>query len=118
LLHKDSKVSASVPRDGTFGQLSWDFTDYREGVMVDLPTHSKITIGDTLKTSGLGDAFPANIPVGVVQSFEKKPGDKTYTVRVQFTTDFRKLRHVYIVRDLMRPEIDQLKEKAGVNDAD
>lgn len=118
LLHKDSKVSASVQRDGTFGQLSWDFTDYREGIMIDLPTHSKIAIGDTLLTSGLGDAFPAGIPVGVVQSFEKKPGDKTYTVRVQFTTDFRKLRHVYIVRDLMRPEIDQLKEKAGVNDAD
>jgi len=118
LLHKDSKVSASVKKDGTFGQLSWDYTDYREGVMVDLPTHSKIAIGDTLITSGLGDAFPEGIPVGTVKSFEKKAGEKTYTVRVLFTTDFRKLRHVYIVRDLMRPEIDGLKEKAGVNDAD
>lgn len=118
LLHKDCKVSASVPRDGTFGQLSWDFMDYREGVMIDLPTHSKIAKGDTLVTSGLGDAFPAGIPVGTVQSFEKKAGDKTFTVRVQYTTDFRKLRHVYIVRDLVRPEIDALKEKAGVNDAE
>lgn len=114
LLHKDSKISASVKRDGTFGQLSWNFMDYREGEMVDLPTHSKIAIGDTLFTSGLGDAFPAGIPVGQVLSFERKGGDKTYTVRVVFTTDFRKLHHVYIVRDLMRPELEQLKEKAGI----
>lgn len=118
LLHKDSKVSASVKKDGTFGQLSWDYTDYREGVMIDLPTHSKIAKGDTLITSGLGDAFPPGIPVGTVKSFEKPAGEKTYTVRVQFTTDFRKLHHVYIVRDLMRDEINQLKEKAGVNNAD
>lgn len=118
LLHKDSKISAKVPRDETFGQMAWDFTDYREGVMTDLPTHSKIQNGDTLVTSGYGDAFPEGIPVGTVMSFEKKAGDKTYTVRVQFTTDFRKLRHVYIVRDLMIDEINQLKEKVEADDAD
>ncbi len=117
LLHKDSRISASVKSDGTFGQLSWNYTDYREGEMSDLPTHSKIAIGDTLVTSGYGEAFPAGIPVGTVLAFERKGGDKTYTVRVRFTTDFRKLHHVYIVRDLMRDEIDGLKEKAGVNDA-
>ena len=118
LLHKDSKVSASVKKDGTFGQLSWDYTNYREGVMTDLPTHSKIAKGDTLVTSGLGYAFPAGIPVGTVMTFEKPAGEKTYSVRVQFTTDFRKLHHVYIVRDLMRDEIIQLKEKAGVGNAE
>jgi rod shape-determining protein MreC len=118
MLHKDSRISASVKRDGTFGQLSWNFIDYTEGQMVDLPTHSKIAVGDTLYTSGLGDAFPAGIPVGVAMAVERKGGDKTYTVRVKYTTDFRKLRYVYIVRDLMRPEIEQLKEKAGVNNAE
>ncbi len=118
ILHKDSKVSASVKKDGTFGQVSWDITDYREGVMVDLPIHSKIKIGDTLVTSGLGDAFPAGIPVGTVKSFEKKAGEKTYTVRVLFTTDFRRLHHVYIVKDLMRDEINQLKEKGGMNNGE
>jgi rod shape-determining protein MreC len=118
LLHKDSKVSASVKKDGTFGQLYWEWPDYRYGVMIDLPTHSKIAKGDTLVTSGLGDAFPSGIPVGTVMDFEKKAGDKTYTCRVLYTTDFRKLQHVYIVRDLMRPEIDQLKQKAGVSNAE
>jgi rod shape-determining protein MreC len=111
VLHKDSKISASVKRDGTFGQLTWDGLDYREATLFDLPTHSKITKGDTLITSGLGDAFPEGINVGVVVSYEKRAGDKTYTVDVMLTTDFRKLRHVFIVKNLVRDEIEALKAK-------
>lgn len=114
VLHKDSKVSASVKRDGTFGQLLWDGTDYRKATLIDLPIHSKIKNGDTLITSGLGDAFPEGVAVGTVAHFEKKGGDKNYTVDVNLATDFRQVRHVFIVKNLMRDEIEQLRLKAGV----
>ncbi|HTL80536.1 MAG TPA: rod shape-determining protein MreC [Bacteroidia bacterium] len=111
VLHKDSHISASVKKDGTFGQLSWDGLNYRVATLTDLPTHSKIALGDTLITSGLGDAFPEGIVVGTVKHFEKKAGDKTYTVDVELSTDFRKLRHVFVVENLMRDELDSLKLK-------
>jgi rod shape-determining protein MreC len=115
LLHKDVKVSARLKKDGTFGQLIWAGTDYRTAELIDLPTHAKLVKGDTLITSGLGEAFPAGVPVGTVVSWEKKAGDKTYTVQVQLTTDFRKLEHVMIVRNLFRDELQQLKDSSGVN---
>jgi rod shape-determining protein MreC len=114
VLHKDSHISTSVKRDGTFGQLLWDGLDYRQGTLIDLPTHSKLKIGDTLVTSGLGDAFPQGVAVGTVLHFEKKAGDKTFTADVQFTTDFRKIHHVLIVKNLVRYEIDELRKKAGI----
>ncbi|HLG02804.1 MAG TPA: rod shape-determining protein MreC [Bacteroidia bacterium] len=116
VLHKDSKISASIKQDGTFGQLRWNGKNYREATLLDLPTHAKLNRGDTLVTSGLGDAFPAGIPVGTVLGFETKPGDKTFTVDIQLTTDFRKLRHVLIIKNLMREEIGLLREKIKVDD--
>lgn len=116
VLHKDTKISASVKKDGTFGQLLWNGGDYRTADLIDLPTHSKIAQGDTLVTSGLGDAFPQGVPVGVVKNFEKKAGDKTYTVEVQLTTDFRKLKHVLLIKDLFREEIQQLKQRVNESD--
>lgn len=113
LLHKDMKVSASVKKDGTFGQLTWDGSDYREATLIDLPSHAKLVKGDTLISSGLGDAFPAGVPVGTISSFVMKPGEKTWTVEVKLATDFRKLKHTFIVKNLVREELEQLRAKAA-----
>lgn len=117
LLHKDVKGSLSVAlkKDGTFGQLQWDGTDYQEATLTGLPSHSKVAVGDTLITSGLGDAFPKNILVGTVTKFEIKKGDKTYTVNVKLSTDFRKVYHVFIIKNYMRDEVEGLKQKTGIN---
>jgi rod shape-determining protein MreC len=114
VLHKDIKISASVKKDNTFGQLTWDGIDYRVATLTGLGTDSKIANGDTLITSGLGDAFPEGIVVGTVSHFELRPGDKTFTVDVKLATDFRKLRHAFVVEDLMRNELDSLKIKTGI----
>lgn len=114
VLHEKSSISASVKRDGTFGQLKWDGSDYRQATLSGLETHSKISRGDTLITSGLGDAFPEGVPVGTVLKFEKKAGEKYFTVQVGLTTDFKKIRHVFIVKNLMREELQDLRKKTGV----
>lgn len=114
VLHEKSSISASVKTDGTFGQLKWEGADYREAILSGLPTHSKIAKGDTLITSGLGDAFPEGVPVGTVLSYQKKPGEKYFTVQVGLTTDFKKIKHVFVVKNLMREELQDLRKKTGV----
>jgi rod shape-determining protein MreC len=113
LLHSDSKISASLKKEGSFGTLVWDGVDYRTATLKDLPV-VPIKVGDTLVSSGLGDAFPSGVPVGTVKNFKINSENKTYFVDVLLSTDYRKLRHAFVVKNLMRDEIDQLKEKAGV----
>jgi rod shape-determining protein MreC len=114
LLHSDSKVSASMKKDGSFGTLVWDGIDYRTATLKDLPI-VPIAKGDSLISSGLGDAFPTGVPVGTVSSFKLNSENKTYTVDVKLATDYKKLRHVFIVKNLVRDEIDELKKKAGID---
>jgi rod shape-determining protein MreC len=113
LLHSDSKISASLKKDGSFGTLIWDGMDYRTGTLKDLPV-VPLKVGDTLVSSGLGDAFPSGVPVGTIKSYKINSENKTYFVDVLLATDYRKLRHAFIVKNLMRDEINLLKEKAGV----
>lgn len=113
LLHSDSKVSASMKKDGSFGTLIWDGADYRTATLKDLPI-VPIAKGDSLVSSGLGDAFPSGVPIGTVRSYEINSENKTYTVDVKLATDYKKLRHAFIVKSLMRDEIMDLKKKAGI----
>lgn len=118
ILHSDTKISASLKRDGSFGKLTWNGLGSQYATLADLPDFSKIKKGDTLISSGLGDAFPEGIPVGVVEKFEFKSGEKTYSVEVRLATNFRKLRHAFVVKNLLREELDQLRIKAGVEDGE
>lgn len=111
LLHKDMHVSAKLKRDGTFGQLDWNPPDYTKAILHDLPSHSKIRKGDTLVSSGLGDAFPEGIPVGYVNSFKIKSGENFFTVDARLSTDFKKLKYVYVIRNLMKDEQQELQKK-------
>ncbi len=113
LLHSDSKVSASLKKDGSFGTLVWDGVNYRIATLKDLPV-VPIKAGDSLVSSGLGEAFPSGVPVGTISSFKINSENKTYIVDVKLATDYRKLRHVFIVKNLVRDEINELKIKAGV----
>lgn len=116
LLHKDMHVSAKLKKDGTFGQLDWNPPDYTSAILHDLPSHAKMKKGDTLVSSGLGDAFPEGVPVGIVQSFKIKSGDNFFTVDAKLTTDFKKLKYVYVVRNLMKDEQQELQKKTLESD--
>lgn len=116
LLHKDSRISASLKKDGTFAQLLWEGGDYRTATLKEIPTHVKLVKGDTLVTSGLGNAFPKGVFVGVISAYEKKAGEKTFTAQVQLGTDFRKLQHASIVNNLLKEELEQLQRSIPEDD--
>jgi len=112
LLHKSAKVSARLKRDGTIGPVTWDdASDYRSATLRELPTHAKLAKGDTLVTSGLGDVYPAGIPVATIDTYEIVSGEHYYTVKVHLTTDFKKLEHVYIIKNLLKAEKEELVKR-------
>ena len=112
LLHKDSKISAMLKKDATFGQLSWDGEDYRYATLTDLPNHIQLKVGDTIVTRGHGSMYPSNILIGTIEKFEIKSGEHFFTVQVKLSTTFKKLSYVYIVKNIMKAEQDSLENSS------
>jgi rod shape-determining protein MreC len=109
LLHKDTKVSAMIKKDGSFGPLAWEGDDYRYGTLTDIPNHVQLKAGDTIITSPHGSTYPPNILIGTIESYEIKSGEPFFTIRVKLSTQFKKLSYVYIVSNTMKMEQDSLE---------
>jgi rod shape-determining protein MreC len=108
-LHKDVMFNCKLKRDGTYGPLKWEGDDYRYAYMYDIPTHADIRKGDSIVTSSLSGLFPEGLPVGIIETSERKGGESTYTLKVRLSTDFRKVNHVYILNNLLKVERDTLE---------
>jgi rod shape-determining protein MreC len=111
LLHSKTVISCKIKKNDFFGPLNWDGKDFRYALLNDIPTHASLKKGDTITTSSYSLLFPENIMIGTIESFERKPEDFFYTVKVKLSTDFKKLSYVYIVNNVQKTEQQMLEEK-------
>lgn len=109
LLHKDVKISALIERNGVIGSLIWQGYDPRYALLNDIPAHIEILEGDKVITSGYSSIFPKGIAVGIVRKVEKNKGDNFQKIEVDLATNFESLEYVYVVRDFMKTEIQQVE---------
>jgi rod shape-determining protein MreC len=119
VLHKDVKINCKLKRDGSYGPLNWEKDDdYTSATLTDIPIHAKFKEGDTIVTSNLSSIFPEGIMVGTVRSFERKSGDAFFTVKVNLSTNFRKVNHVYVIKNFFKVEQDSLEKVSQKHDKD
>lgn len=116
LLNSQTKLSCKLKKTKSLGSLVWNGKlasglSYRQALLVDVPLTTKITIGDTVVTSGYSDNFPGGIPVGKVIDFSIESDGQSQDVKIELFLDFNLLDHVFIVRDIMREEKDSLEIK-------
>lgn len=109
LLHKDVRVNCQLKRDGSYGPLIWDGKDYRYCLLTDIPTHAKISKGDTVITSELSGIFPEGIMVGTIESFERRINESFYTATVMLSANLKKVNHVYVIKNKYKIERDSLE---------
>lgn len=104
VLNKNSKINGRLKNSNYQGSLSWDGGNSRVGLFRDVPSHAHLNIGDTVVTSGFSLMFPKDIMIGTITDFFIASGEHFYTVNLQFSVDFNRLSHVYVVKNLMRHE--------------
>lgn len=114
LLGSQTKISASIKRNGYFGSLVWDnvSTDYMH--LKDIPKHADILMGDSVITSGYSSIFPKGIYIGKVDKVSFESGSSFYDLRVKLVTNFNRLGYVYVIIDKSKPQLDSL-DKAILN---
>ena len=115
VLHKNSRISAKIKKNGYFGSLVWDGADFKICTLSDIPNHVKISKGDAIVTSKYSAIFPEGIPIGNIVDFKINPGDNFYTISVKLSTDFSNLSYVYVVNNLMKGEQITLEEKSQID---
>jgi len=116
LLHSDTRLSARIDRNSfSTGSISWDGRNVGFAQMLEIPPHIDVFVGDTIITSGFSLNFPEGIPIGIVREVQTRPTDLFHALNIELTTDFHTIDYVYVVRNLMRHELDYLLQYHSPN---
>lgn len=108
LLHQHSVLSIRFLKNDQIANLHWRGGNYRQAEVVDIPSHVIPQQGDSLVTSGHSFVFPEGIMVGTVDEVMESEKGNLNSARVRFSTDFGKLRYVYVVKNVYQNELDGL----------
>lgn len=110
LLHSKTKISAKIKKNDNVGTIIWKGEDYRVVTLKDVPAHVKISVGDTIISSGYSMMFPEGILIGSIYSYEINKGKDFYEIRVKLFNDFNNISYVYVINNLMKDELNELEK--------
>lgn len=111
-LNKRSRISCAIRNRGYFGYLAWKGDDPTRAYVEDVPRHAKFKKGDWIETSGYSAIFPHGISVGRIEKIYNSPDGLSYRLLVHLSTDFARLRTVFVICDKGMAERMRLKEAA------
>ena len=112
LINTTLKLNVALKKNNFSGTLEWDGKDYTESKIWDIPTHVKINKGDTIVTSGFSAIFPPGIPVGYVSGIDTVKSTNFYNLTIKLFTNFRTIRHIYIVQNIRQEEQILLEQES------
>ena len=70
-----------------------------------------VKTGDTIITSPYSDIFPPGQTIGFVSDVKTDENTNTYILKVKTAINFYNVQHAYLVKSLLKGEIDSLIDK-------
>jgi len=110
LLHEDVKISSKIKKNDQLANVVWGGRNYRTGILEDIPTHIQLYERDTIISSGYSFIFPEGLPIGTIKEYERVEGTNLNSAIIWFSADFNRLKHVYVVENLMQDQQEELME--------
>jgi rod shape-determining protein MreC len=114
LLHQDynSKISARLKKGGGLGNIIWDRVDPNILTLTDIRKTTKVTIGDTVVTSGVTSTFPYGLMIGTVVEILPDNTSNKYSIKLKTAANFSDLEYVYMIDNLQKDKMKDLMNKA------
>ena len=112
LLHKDSKLSGKLLKTGETGTLSWDGKKPNILSLNNIPKSAKVSLGDTIITSGFSAIFPKGIMIGRVTDIKPETSNNNYRITLKTTANFHNLEYVYAIESADAEPVKNILEKA------
>lgn len=113
VLHQSVRIPASILGTSHFGPLTWNSRDPSRMTLEDVPKHALLSRGDTITTSGYSRLFPAEMPVGTIDTFWIEGGSNFYQIQVKLFADLASVKYVYVVEHTAQQEITSLEEEVA-----
>lgn len=110
VLHPDIRISARLMPTNQLGTVVWEDSDREMLSLHDIPQHIPVNIGDSVFTSGFSNVYPRDILIGTVKEATQNTNNSFLTIKLKLATDMNTISTVYIVKNLYKAELDQLKE--------
>lgn len=109
ILHRQSRISASLLNSGETGSIEWDGKDPQVLTFRNIPKSATPKLGDTVVTSRYS-TFPPGQPVGTITDIEHQEGSNFFVLKVKPSTNFFNIQFVYAVKNLQKEEQDALEK--------
>lgn len=109
LLNINLGISARLSQNDYFGSLQWNGKDPLFASLKQIPTYVPLQLGDTITTSGFSAIFPPGMPIGLVEGYQPNRSTNFYTIQVRLLTQFRRLDHVYLIKNFLKKEQQMLE---------
>jgi Cell shape-determining protein len=111
LLHRQSRLYASLKKTGESGQISWDGVSPEYLTLRNIPKSAQLAIGDSVVTSPYGSyRFPQGIMVGTITDIIDDKTSSFYVLKVKTATNFFNVQYVTVVENLQKDEQAKLEE--------
>lgn len=107
-LHSRMSVSVKIPKINAQAVLKWNQKSSISANLLYLPRHLAPKIGDEIYTAGFSALYPEDIPIGKITNVWLPESAAFYDIEVELYADFSQLDYVYVVKDLVKKELDSL----------
>jgi rod shape-determining protein MreC len=111
LLHKQNNTSAKLKRSGAPGSIIWDGEKPNVVLLKDIPKGVKVSLGDSVVTSGYTSRYPYGLLIGTVSEIESDTKTNTYIIRVKTAVDFYNIQYVYVINNLKKEELNEIMKR-------
>ena len=97
LSHPLFHVSAQLQESKANGIITWDISSPSHLIMDYVPKTVLVDTGMVVQTSGLGNEFPAGIPIGQVIDFRSQEGTNTQQLKIKPLSQLNEITEGFIV---------------------
>jgi rod shape-determining protein MreC len=111
VLSENFNISVKLQKNNEHWLLKWNGKDNKIAQLKGVTRDIDIQEGDKVVSRGSGGIFPENQMVGTIHKISAEDGKTTLNVDVKLAVNFGSVYHVYIVKNHLKPEQDELENQ-------
>lgn len=111
VLTKNINIDVMLKKSGAFGLLKWDGMNPKNASISGVSNDIGMKKWSSVITRGGSGIFPRGISVGKVAKLKYIEGKPLWDITVRLSEDFRTIQHVYVIRNLMIEELEDLNKQ-------